>query len=152
MSVAKHAHPVDARTADMGAAETTEMRAGETADMGAAETTEMRAGETADMTASKVAAQTADMSAAEAADMAAAEAATTPRESSTTSRGHSNHHGCGDCKNFSVHQSFHVLFPFLLVPCLIRRTEDRFSETLIQDSPETQGSRPKESQCKELTD
>jgi hypothetical protein len=29
--------------------------------------------------------------------------------------------------------------------------EDRFSETLIQDLPETQGSPPKESQCKDLT-
>jgi hypothetical protein len=128
MSVAKHAHRVDAKTADMGAPETAEMRTSETADM----------------TASKVAAQTADM--------AAAEAAATTRKSSATSRGHSNHHGCGDCENFSVHQSFHDLFPFLFVPCLIRRAEDRFSETLIQDLPETQGSPPKESQCMDLTD
>jgi hypothetical protein len=134
MSVAKHAHRVDAKTADV-----------------AAETTEMRASETADVTASKVAAETADMSATETADMAAAEAAATTRKSSTTSRGHPNHHGCGDCENFSVHQSFHDLFPFLFVPCLIRRAEDRFSETLIQDLLETQGSPPKESQCTNLT-
>jgi hypothetical protein len=136
MSVAKHADRVDAKTADMGAAQTTEMRAGETADM----------------TASKVAAQTADMSATETAGMAAAKAAATARNSSTTSRGHSNHHGCRDRENFSVHQSFHDLVPFLFVPCLIRPAEDRFSETLIQDLPETQGSRPKESQCMDLTD
>jgi hypothetical protein len=136
MSVAKRARPVDAKTADMGAAQTIEMRAGETADM----------------TASKAAAQTADMSATATADMAAAEAAATARKSSTASRCHSNHRGCGDRENFSVHQSFHDHVPFLFVPCLIRWPADRFSETLIQDLLETRGSRPKESQCMGLTD
>jgi hypothetical protein len=97
ISVAGRADGVDAKTADMGAAETTEMRASDTADM----------------TASEVAPKAADVSATETADMAA----TTTCKS--TGRGHSNHHGCGDYENFSVHRSFHDPSPILLVSRLI---------------------------------
>jgi hypothetical protein len=130
-SVAKHAHRVDANTADMSAAETTEVLAGETADM----------------TGSKVATQSAKMNATETADMAPAETAAATRESSTTSRGQSNRHGCSDCENFSMHRSFHDLSLFLFVPCLIWPAERHFSETLTQGLPVTRGSQPKKPQC-----
>ena len=55
------------------------------------------------------------VSTSEAADVTATKTATASRKGGTTSRGYSNHRGCGDCENFAVNLGFHNLAPFSLV-------------------------------------
>jgi hypothetical protein len=90
----------------------------------------------------------AHVSAPETADMTAAEAATATRESGITSRCHSDHRGCGDCENFSMHCSLHGPNPFLFLA--ETRGLDRFNGTLIRGLPETRGSRSEQQRCTNL--
>jgi hypothetical protein len=111
---------------DTSAAETVSVEAAihrdavKATDMGAHEAANVSTAKAANMSNAEAATEAADMAAAE----AAAKTATTTRESDTTSRGQSNHRGCCDCDDLSLHQSFHDTSPFLI-----------FSGILIRGSP-----------------
>jgi hypothetical protein len=118
---ARHTRRVDAEATHVTDAEVTDTRATNDAHVGAPETT----------------------------DMTAAEAATSTRESGITSRGHSDHRGCGDCENFSMYRSFHDPISFFL---FLAETGglDRFNGIQIRGLPETRGSRLEEQRCTNL--
>ena len=97
---------------DMSVAESVAIEAAIHRDAGHAHrvnTTHVTDSETADMRATN----DAHVSASEAADVTATKTATAARKGGATSRGYSNHRGCGDCENFAVNLGFHNLAPFL---------------------------------------
>jgi hypothetical protein len=100
---------------EMSAAESVVIEAAIRRDAGHAHRVNTNTADVTDAGADMRATNDAHMSTSETADMTAAKTATAAREGGTTSRGYSNHRGCGDCENFAVNLGFHDAAPFSLV-------------------------------------
>ena len=88
---------------DMSAAESVVIEAAIHRDAGHAHRVNTNAADVTDAGAADMGATNdAHVSTSETADMTAAKTATAAREGGTTSRGYSNHRGCGDCEHFAV--------------------------------------------------